>query len=49
MTTDGIYVPSAFAPLPLKWCSPEMIQEKKMSFKSDVWMFGGSSLNALIF
>lgn len=27
-------------PIPIRWCSPELIQKQKVTSKSDVWSFG---------
>lgn len=44
---DGTYSPSGATSLPMKWCSPEMITKKQMSFESDIWMFGGSTISLI--
>lgn len=30
------------APLPIRWCAPEVLKKRKFSHKSDVWAFGVS-------
>jgi len=34
------YMKTKTATMPLKWSSPELLQEKKYSEKSDIWSFG---------